>query len=133
MILRILIISIVFFCTNSTIAQSESFKTDVIKLVNKTFDVQNFENFEYLMLYENNIQIKESFANNLKKAKEVFYTEIATYYSSKYTHDEIKQMLAFYETPVGKKIAGDLLLLSTNSFPKDKEWKNQLEAIKIKK
>lgn len=133
MLQRVLIILILLLFSNISMAQTELLKADIIKLVNTTFDTENFKIVSDVILYDKNVQIKENLEKDFKKAKEVFYEEFVTYYSSKYTHDEIKQMLTFYETPVGKKIAGDLLLLSTNSFPKDKEWENQLEAIKVKK
>ncbi len=111
---------------------SQSVEDDIKKLVNLTVDMQMIYEVKELVRYEENEQVKKKFLGEYEKATALFYNAYIEFYISKYTPAEIKDMIAFYETPVGKKFANDLLLLSSNSFPKGKEWSKQLIEIKEK-
>ena len=82
-----------------------------------------------LILLEKDKDVRENFLKDYDQSLEVFYKEYINFYSLKYSHEEVKQMLAFYATPTGKKFANDQLLLSSNSFPKGQEWGWKLEAM----
>lgn len=116
--------------TNSLLSQSV--EEDIKKLVNLTVDMGMIYEVKELVRYEENEQVKKKFLGEYEKAVVLFYNAYIEFYISKYTHAEIKEMIAFYETPTGKKFANDLLLLSSNSFPKGKEWSKQLIEIKEK-
>lgn len=69
---------------------------------------------------------KEEFKNAIDAGLEVYVIAVEEYYKSHYTPAEIVQLIAFYETSAGKKLAQDTQRLISGEFPKGKEWDMQL-------
>jgi hypothetical protein len=51
---------------------------------------------------------------------------IAPIYDQHFTHEEIRQMIAFYETPVGKKISATLPEIQQESLEVGQQWGERL-------
>ena len=123
---------LIWFIYGANSVYAQSLENDVRRIVDKTVDMRYINGVKELSSMIEDKDIKKSCLDDFEKSLEGFYKVYIDFYSSKYTHEEIKQMLAFYETPTGKKFANDLLLLSSNSFPKGNEWGKKLEDIKKK-
>ena len=61
-----------------------------------------------------------------------FYDKIATAYMEVYTKDDVKEMLKFYESPVGKKITSKAGVIMEKSQAAGQEWGQALQAIMMK-
>lgn len=51
---------------------------------------------------------------------------IVPIYDKHFTHDEIKQMIAFYETPVGKKLSTTLPLITQEAMAAGQKWGEEI-------
>lgn len=80
-------------------------------------------------------QMMESFKAAFPKVPDAIWTEvkkdvtpgdlnakIATVYDSHFTHDEIKGLVAFYETPLGKKLLKELPGVTQESLEIGQAW-----------
>lgn len=61
-----------------------------------------------------------------------YLTKIEDFYIKEYTPDEIKKMIAFYETPVGKKIKDKAGLQAELSMTAIQSWSAELQGIMMK-
>lgn len=83
--------------------ENEAFKADAMELVK----LQSEGQFEVMlepvkqMIPEEN---QEAFMKELKATMPGLYEQITQIYMDTYTHDEIKEIMKFYATPVGKKM-----------------------------
>lgn len=60
------------------------------------------------------------------------YDSLATIYIEMYSEKEIKEMIAFYESPVGKKINGNMEDFTKKMMVASKAWGGSLQEIMMK-
>jgi len=113
--------------------QEKTIHEDAKELVKLTFDMTDKNQMKYMLSSNMEDDKREAFRKEIDVAMDLYITEASNFYIAKYTHEEIKEMLRFYETPVGKKIAKDSRKLLDGSFPKGKEWDMQIYSLKEKK
>jgi len=61
-----------------------------------------------------------------------YYEKVAKVYMETYTKEDIKAMLAFYESPVGKKITAKSSELAEKSQAAMQEWGQGLQTMMMK-
>lgn len=61
-----------------------------------------------------------------------FYDKVAEVYMKEYTHDDLKQMIKFYESPIGKKISTKAGTIYEQSMLVGQEWGMELQGILMK-
>ncbi|HTO35496.1 MAG: DUF2059 domain-containing protein [Flavobacteriaceae bacterium] len=61
-----------------------------------------------------------------------FYDKVAEVYMKEYTHDDLKQMIKFYESPIGKKISAKAGTIYEQSMLVGQEWGMELQGILMK-
>jgi hypothetical protein len=57
---------------------------------------------------------------------------VEAFYTTEYTHDEVKQMIKFYETPVGKKLTAKAGLMMEKTVEAGQKWSMALQGIMMK-
>lgn len=115
-----------------TIAQDASFKTDVLKLISISgADAQiNIVKPQILnMIPENK---KERFSKEFDASIPSLLDKMANIYMEIYTKDDIKSMIVFYESPVGKKMNEKAAELGQKSMQVGQEWSLELQGIMAK-
>lgn len=128
------IIAIIILLFSSVIlAQESTLQEDAEQLVKLTFDISDKHQTKYMLTRGVSEDNREAFKQEYDAAIKVYIAECAKFYKEKYTHTEIKEMIQFYETPVGKKMAKDGRKLLGGEFPKDKEWNMEIYALKDRK
>jgi hypothetical protein len=127
------ILFILLFASFSGTAQETTLKEDAKQLVLLTFDTSEKKQIKYSLSVSIDNEKKENFKNEYDAAINAYVEECSKFYIVNYTHDEVKEMLKFYQTPVGQKIAKDSRKLLEGSFPIGKEWDMQLYDLKDKK
>jgi hypothetical protein len=65
-------------------------------------------------------------------AMPALYDKLAAIYMETYTKDDVKQMIAFYESPVGKKITAKAGEIAEKSMVAGQEWGQGLQAMMMK-
>ncbi len=87
--------------TFSMQAQDEAFKEDAYKLTKLSSGaVEANLSQVYMMIPEDKV---DDFKKELKPIMDDFYMKLAKKSMEYYTHDEIKELLEFYNTEIGKK------------------------------
>jgi hypothetical protein len=97
----ILVIALFIAANLSLQAQNEAFKKDAVKLVEmnqKTVEASLSQ--VYTMIPEDKV---EAFKKELNPILKEFYVKLGEKSMEYYTHDEVKQILEFYESEVGQK------------------------------
>lgn len=115
-----------------SIAQDATFKADVLKMI---------------ALSGSDAQVKLAKSQFLKTIPEAnqaafseiyettimgFYDKVAKIYMETYTHEDIKGMIAFYESPLGKKMNKNASVITEKSMQAAKEWAEGLKEISAK-
>jgi uncharacterized protein len=57
---------------------------------------------------------------------------IVPIYDKHFSHEDIKKLIAFYESPIGKKLAGELPSISQESMQAGQQWGRQIAQKAIK-
>jgi len=72
---------------------------------------------------------KEAFKKEVEATMPELYTEMAKIYMGEFTHDEIKELLKFYATPVGKKMAEKSGVMAQKGMMVGQTWGMKLQGI----
>jgi len=125
------LITIVCFSINVSAQDAESYKTDTAKLV-EIISADAFQPFIVQILETIPEENKAAFTEELNATFPELYEAMAAIYMEEFTHDEIKELIAFYETPVGKKIASKSGELSQKGMATGQLWGAQVQEIMSK-
>ncbi|TWO33961.1 DUF2059 domain-containing protein [Seonamhaeicola sediminis] len=108
---------------------SEEFKNETIEFIKLTGSGAAFENaIDQLgmMVSEAN---KEAYLKEAEATLGGIYNKIAELYMEEFTQDEIKELTAFYNTDLGKKLAKKQLGLAQKSMMAGQTWGMEVQAI----
>ncbi len=72
---------------------------------------------------------KEAFVKDLNATFPELYAAMAKIYKDEFTHTEIKDILAFYATPTGAKLASKTGVLSQKGMAAGQEWGMKIQAL----
>lgn len=125
-----IVLSIAFLIISQlTIAQDVNFKTEVLKLISISgadAQIKIVKPQILNMIPENK---KENFSKEFDASIPSLLDKMATIYMEIYTVDDIKAMIVFYESPVGKKMSEKAAELGQKSMQAGQEWGQELQGI----
>jgi hypothetical protein len=75
---------------------------------------------------------QEAFKQEMMASLDGIYVRLAKVYTEKFTEAEIDQILAFYQTPVGKKMRDITPELTKKGMEIGQEWGMELQPIMMK-
>lgn len=128
-----LFITIAFlFVANFAMAQDAAFKADVLKVIEKSGAAAPMQMAKEQVMENIPLAKRADFSKDFDASLPSFYEKIAKIYMELYTHEEVKQMMAFYESPVGKKIASSMGEITKQSTAAGQEWGMELQTIMMK-
>lgn len=122
---------VVLLVTQLTIAQ-DAFKADVIKVIKASGSAAQMEAAKdqiKAMIPEAKF---EEFSKDFDSTLPSLYEAMAKNYMDTYTHDDIKAMLKFYESPVGKKISEKAKDMLKKNMEAGQEWGMELQGMMMK-
>lgn len=108
---------------------AQSKDTDVDKIVEITINPSFIAGMKQAMLIMVKEEDKDALLKDFDAVTASLYKSIENFYTSHYTDSEIKELLQFYQTPVGSKFVKDQLRMSSNTFPKDNGIKKIIDAL----
>ena len=115
-----------------TIAQDASFKADALKLISISgadAQIKMVKPQILNMIPENK---KENFSKEFDASIPGLLDKMANVYMEIYTTDDIKAMIVFYESPLGKKMSAKAAELGQRSLQAGQEWSLELQGIMAK-
>jgi hypothetical protein len=124
----ILSISFLLFVQIS-ISQDANFKADVLKLISISgADAQmKLAKPQFMKMIPENE--KENFSKEFDASIPRLLDKMAETYLEIYTHQDIKGLIAFYESPVGKKMKEKAPELIQKSMQAGQEWAKELQML----
>ena len=99
-------------------------------LISITTDTGRFETMRELMLYDVLDIEREKFLKDFDITVLNYYKKLQEYYKVNYTEEEIDQLLAFYNSPVGKKLMADQRELLHGDLPPNNDLNARIKEIK---
>lgn len=128
---KLILSVVVLFVTQLTIAQ-DAFKEDAIKVIKASGSAAQMEAAKdqvKAMIPEAKF---EEFSKDFDATLPSLYEAMAKIYMETYTHDDVKEMLKFYESPVGLKISKNAGELYKKSMEAGQEWGMELQGMMMK-
>jgi hypothetical protein len=114
------------------IAQDAAFKADVLKMISLSgSDAQKImaTNTFVKMIPEAD---RAEFTKVYEAALPGFYNKMVEIYMETYTHEDVKGLIAFYESPLGKKMSKNVVVIAEKSMKAAQEMAQEMFGI-IKK
>lgn len=130
---KIILVAIFMLIAQSGIAQAtEAMRADVKKFlqisgINEQLDAAKKQVFA-MVPAEKQAEFSKEFDASL--APVIKFQE--DYYLKEFTADDLKQMIKYYESPIGKKFVEKSAGLAQASMPVIQEWSQGLQAIVMK-
>jgi len=113
-------------------SQDDAFKKDVLKVIEMSGADNAMKSAKTQILQMVPKEKQAAFILEFDATMPSLYDKIAKVYMETYTKEDIKAMLVYYESPVGKKIkekAGDVL---EKTQAAGKEWGEELQGMMMK-
>lgn len=113
-------------------AQDAAFKSDVKKVLEMTGATSQIDVAKKQILGMIPEAKQAAFLKEFDATMPAYFDKITEAYMQEYTHADIKEMIKFYETPIGKKIASKAGVLTEKSMEAAQAWSVDLQAIMMK-
>lgn len=104
------------------LAQDEAFKKDVMKLVESAGSTSSMKVAKDQILKMIPADKQAAFQKDFDAMMPGLYDKIAKIYMETYTKEDVKAMLAFYATPVGKKMSEKAGEITQKTMVVAQEW-----------
>lgn len=124
----LLVAFVCFSITMNAQEENEAFKADaqkLVKIVSESAFTPVLDQFSSMVSEDQ----KEALIADIKATLPELYAAIAVIYMEEFSHDEIKEILAFYETPIGLKLAAKTGALSQKGMVAGQSWGMKLQGI----
>lgn len=112
-----------------SMAQDANFKADVLKLISISGADAQIKIVKPQILSMIPESKKENFSKEFDASIPVLLDKMANVYMEIYTPEDIKAMIVFYESPVGKKMSEKAGELGQKSMQAGKEWSMELQGL----
>lgn len=112
-----------------SIAQDANFKADVLKLISISGADGAMKVAKLQILNIIPEDKKENFSKEFDASLPSMYEKMAKVYMEIYSPEDIKGMIVFYESPVGKKMSEKSGELTQKTMKAGQEWSKELQII----
>ena len=120
------------FAVQFASAQSADFKKDMLTYINISGTSANFDAFLEPVMEQIPEGKRADFKKEFKASLPSLYDKMADVMMKHFTHDDVKKMIEFYNSPVGKKIQEKTPLMIKEQGPATQEWQMQLQGLMMK-
>jgi hypothetical protein len=128
-----LIVAVAFaFVTHVGFAQDEAFKKDVLRVIEMSGAANQMKSAKNQILQMVPKEKQAAFIIEFDSTLPSLYDKLAVIYMEEYSKEDIKAMIAFYESPVGKKINEKSGVILEKSQAAGQEWGQGLQTMMMK-
>ena len=123
---------ILFSVFQFAFAQQPASKTEVMKLIALSGSDASMKvaKEQILKMIPSDKQVE--FLKEFDATLPSLYDALANIYVGMYSENEVKEMIAFYESPIGKKINANTEFFTKKMMEASKEWGGSLQGIMMK-
>src|SRR5690606_4111610 len=126
---KMMLLVMLFVATHS-FAQAN--KTDVIKLVELSGEVQEFYNIADEISKQLSVNNRESFKKDMEPLIAKQKKNLIAYYSQNLSQSEVENLIEFYQTPLAKKFMMIKQNYATVLSNKSEDFKSEIQGIIMK-
>ncbi len=113
-------------------AQDDAFKKDVTKVIEMSGALAQMQLAKEQIVKSIPAEKQAAFIVEFESLMPALYEKIAKVYMDTYTKEDVKAMIAFYESPVGKKITASAATIAQKSMTAGQEWGQELQTMMMK-
>ncbi len=110
----------------------DGFKADMKKYMTLSGQISTFELLTKDLVKNIPESNQAAFSKDLKVSLDVLMDKMAEMYMTEFTHEDVKAMIEFYETPAGKKLSEKNGVLFEKGQLIGQEWGMGLQGIMMK-
>lgn len=110
----------------------DAFKADVLKVLKASGSGAQMELAKEEVMASIPEENRADFSKDFDASLPSLYDKMVKVYMEAFTHDEVKQMLKFYDSPVGKKITEKAGELTKKNMVAAQEWGMELQGLMMK-
>lgn len=129
---KILLAFAFLLVANFAVAQDAAFKADVKKLLQLSGANNQMEMARKQVASMVPADKKEAFNKDFDEVLKPVIEKQEKFYLTEFTHEEVKQIIKFYESPIGKKMAEKAVKLAESSIADSQELGMQMQEIIMK-
>lgn len=126
---KIVVVCLLFAVSLIQAQDNSEFKSETIEFLKLTGTTSMFEDAITQIGVIVSDEHKEAYTKEAKGTLEGLYSNMAELYMAEFTRDEIKELLKFYNTDLGKKLAGKQSLLVQKGMQLGQSWGMEVQAI----
>lgn len=115
-----------------SVAQDDAFKADAMKVIKMSGSTATMDVAKKQILGMIPEAKQAAFLVEFDAAMPALYDKLVVIYMKEYTHADIKEMIKFYETPIGKKISEKAGTIFEQSTAAGQEWGQGLQGMMMK-
>lgn len=113
-------------------AQTSDFKKDVIEMVKISGTTANITAFLEPVIGQIPEDKRTDFKKDIDAIMPSLYESTAETMMKYYTHDDVKKMMEFYKSPIGKKVQEATPKILKDQMAGMQEWQMQLQGVIMK-
>ncbi|MBA5792164.1 DUF2059 domain-containing protein [Flavobacterium sp. xlx-214] len=129
---KLFIATVVLLSVQFASAQSADFKKDVVSYIKMSGSAAQVTAVLEPIIEQIPEDKRADFKKDLDSSLPSLYEKIADVMMKHYTHDDIKKMIEFYNSPVGKKIQEVTPKITKDQMKAGQEWGMELQGILMK-
>lgn len=129
---KIIITFALVLVANLGMAQDAAYSKDVMRVVENSPTVNQIKAVKAQILKQIPDDKKAAFTIDFDASFPSLYDKLAKVYTETYTKEDIKAMLAFYDSPTGKKMTEKEAGLNEKAQESLKEWGEGLQSMMMK-
>ena len=118
--------------TQLATSQDEAFKKDILKVLELNGSSAQMKMAKMQVVKMVPVEKQAAFLIEFDATLPSYYDKLVKVYTETYTKEDIKAMLAFYETPVGKKTTAKSDEITEKSQAAMQEWGQGLQGMMMK-
>ncbi|MCF8274490.1 MAG: DUF2059 domain-containing protein [Flavobacteriaceae bacterium] len=126
---KILLVCMFIVAITTNAQDSSDFKNETIEFLKLTGAGTAFENAIAQIGAGVSQENMEAYTNEAKGTLVGLYSKMADLYMEEFTQDEIKELVAFYNTDLGKKLAEKQLALTQKAMMFGQSWGMEVSGI----
>lgn len=129
---KVLFTVVLFSFLQFSFAQQAASKSEVMRLITLSGSDASMKVAKDQILKMVAIEKQADFLKEFDATLPALYDSLADIYIATYTAQDIKDMIAFYESPIGKKINSNMGPFTQKMMAASQEWGTGLQGIMMK-
>jgi len=127
-----LVLTIAFIAITQISFAQDAFKNDVKKLVELSGGTAQIDVAKKQIITMIPEAKQAEFLKEFDATMPSYFQKFYDFYMKEYTHDDVKAMLKFYESPIGKKINSKAAPMAEMTIAAAQAWGTELQGILMK-